>query len=353
MYRTILLIFLFFTTFSLHAKEDENVDQAIEFLKVACVTGGEKVEINASGDAGITLKSWRKAGVKAQASIKKEEVQGLINDINELSVGNASSVRECMKPYIDKILVIILGVDTGKVKKEEISSPKKRDLGIAKIAISNYFPPMYDNRRAIKEGFEIDLIKEVAKIIGYTDIQFIQGSGGPITPVIKGNAVFGIGAVSITSERKKRMAFSSPYFRTYQVILKNVNSLINKRDDIYSKKCVVRKNSLSEKIARQYRLSCKKVKSKDEVLEHLSKGDADFTIIDLAYASYMSENDSQIAVVDIPFKVNINDEAFYDYYGIVLNKNNSLMKQEVDDALSQLENNGMLQKLKNKWMKLP
>ena len=74
---------------------DSNIRSAILFLRMACVAGGEKLTIEGSAEAGLTLRKWEKAGVQAHVRVNKEAVMGLLDNISTLSAQNAQNTRGC------------------------------------------------------------------------------------------------------------------------------------------------------------------------------------------------------------------------------------------------------------------
>lgn len=94
--------------FGLTSAQSKNVDQAIAFLRAACVTSGSSLEVKAVGGGSIQLRSILGSGVKGEISLSKTEVEGFANAASQISAQQANEMRNCMKPHIDKILAIIL-----------------------------------------------------------------------------------------------------------------------------------------------------------------------------------------------------------------------------------------------------
>ncbi len=99
------------------AAEDENVTKAIAFLKTACVTSGSSLEMEAGAD-GVTVKNLLKGEVSGQIKITKNELEGFADAASRLGAEQADRMRECMKPYIDKILGALL-MDTAVGNQQE------------------------------------------------------------------------------------------------------------------------------------------------------------------------------------------------------------------------------------------
>lgn len=95
-------------------KHSKQVESALDILKTVCVTGGSSLDIDVSADGGLMLKS-AVAGVKGDVSISKKELEGFVDTASATAAQQATEMRECMKPYIEKIIVATLtgAVTTG------------------------------------------------------------------------------------------------------------------------------------------------------------------------------------------------------------------------------------------------
>ena len=117
----ILFIFLFFSisgTKTAQAQQQDKVSKAVEIVKAFCVTGGSRVELKSEINGGISLRKL--AGGSGKVSFDYSELEGLADAFNEVSAGQASEMRECMKPYIQQILNILLNTpepSQSKLKK--------------------------------------------------------------------------------------------------------------------------------------------------------------------------------------------------------------------------------------------
>jgi hypothetical protein len=106
-------------------KRQQAIDKAIDFLKTACVTSGSSQEIKLEGQAGITLRNLFGTGIEGTASWTKKELEGLVDAASENAGKQASEMRLCMQPYIDKILAAMIDkyVTDQKPVKPENTTP--------------------------------------------------------------------------------------------------------------------------------------------------------------------------------------------------------------------------------------
>lgn len=96
------------------AQSSQKVQDAVDVIVLMCVAGGSKVELEASGqlEGGLALKRLGASG-RADIKLNRTEVRGLVEGLqgamNNIAGQQASEARNCMKPYIDRILKEILG----------------------------------------------------------------------------------------------------------------------------------------------------------------------------------------------------------------------------------------------------
>jgi len=88
--------------------EDAAIDAAIEFLQTACVNKGSGSNFEVNGSIDASLKGLQSSLIQGKATYTKKEIQGLSASLNEFSSKQASEARQCMQPYIMKIIDIIL-----------------------------------------------------------------------------------------------------------------------------------------------------------------------------------------------------------------------------------------------------
>lgn len=109
-----LLIFVLTGSVNLHAQPSgPRVDSAIRAIVTLCLAGGSVSRVYSDGnnvnigtDAGRTV------------TLSREDAQGFVdgfpNIINNYSAAQAQIARECMRPYIPRIIDIILSPPSGQ-----------------------------------------------------------------------------------------------------------------------------------------------------------------------------------------------------------------------------------------------
>ena len=76
-------------------------------------------------------------GISGEVSFSKTEIEGLVDALSEVSAQQATEVRECMKPYIDRILRVLLGSGTEGTDKLKSVHIKQQTTGDKSPTISN------------------------------------------------------------------------------------------------------------------------------------------------------------------------------------------------------------------------
>lgn len=97
---------LIFSLEASSAQDSDKIDNAIEWMKEACVTGKKlDIEAKAAGEVSVIKK-----GVGGSLSLSVREARGAVDILNdELKSEDNNDIRECMKPHIGTILKAILG----------------------------------------------------------------------------------------------------------------------------------------------------------------------------------------------------------------------------------------------------
>jgi hypothetical protein len=96
------------------AEPDQKVKDAIDFIVLMCVAGGTKYEFQSKGniEGGFALKKLG-VGASGEIQISRSEARGLVdglqNAMTQIASEQASAARDCMRPWIERILREILG----------------------------------------------------------------------------------------------------------------------------------------------------------------------------------------------------------------------------------------------------
>jgi polar amino acid transport system substrate-binding protein len=212
------------------------------------------------------------------------------------------------------------------------------------------FPPMefLDAHRNLA-GFDIDLIKAVAKAGGFEAVVRNTAWDGIFAGLGAGDYDAVLSAVTITEQRKATMDFSLPYVNAGQVIVTSKgNRSATSLEQFAGKKVGVQIGTTgASEVARHRNLALKTYDEAGLAVEDLYAGRIDAVVIDSpTAASYVVQNEKyrgRLAIVGKPF----TDER----YGIAVRKGNARTLELVNKGLRVVLKDGTIDKLTEKWLK--
>lgn len=246
---------------------------------------------------------------------------GSSNDSKGASTGNSKSAVQAIK-------------DRGVLKagvKVDVPKFGYKDPGTSKI-----------------EGFEIDLIKAVAKkILGDENKVELQAVTAKTRgPLLDSGEVDLIGATfTITEERKKSYNFSEPYFTDGVALMVKKDSGIKTLKDLDGKKIGVAQSATSKQAleAEVKNLGIKVTFSEygtyPEIKTALDSGRVDSFSVDGAILNGYLDNTTVI----------LDERYAKQQYGIASKMGNDDLAKVVNDTINELKQSGELDKLIAKW----
>ncbi len=227
--------------------------------------------------------------------------------------------------------------------KEESTGMTVKD-GVLTMATNAYFPPYeyYDGEEVV--GIDADIAAAVADKLGLElqieDMEF----DSIITAVQTGKADMGLAGMTVTEERKESVNFSDSYATGIQVIIVTEDSDIATVDDLAGKKIGVQlattgdiysKDDFGEENVEEYN------KGADAVMA-LIQGKVDAVIIDNEPAKSFVEANEGLKILDTEY---VTEE-----YAAAMNKENTELLEAVNGALAELEEDGTLQQIIDKYI---
>lgn len=249
-----------------------------------------------------------------------------------------------------KLLLILLTLSTlilSSCDKEIDTIKIVKERGYAIMGYDNTFAPMGFDENNEAKGFDIDLAKEIEKVIGF-NIKFQPIDWNTKEAELKTGKIDLIwNGLSITEERKKEILFSTPYLKNRQVIVTN-NENINSINDLKNKKVGVQKGSAASAAVSSHEIA-KDIDLIDPstytlVLQELKNKTVDAIVIDEVMIRYLMEKDN--------LNYKILDENFgEEEYGIGFRFNDTEFKNLFDKALSDIRGNGKAEEVSIKWFK--
>ena len=228
-----------------------------------------------------------------------------------------------------------------------LAAEKARTVTVATDAT---WPPMemVDANKNIV-GFDIDLIKAVAKEAGFK-VEFKNTAwDGIFAGLEAGKYDAIISSVTITDERKKTMDFSDPYINAGQILV------VPKADKTTKVVADLKGKKVGAQIGTTGAFEIKKVagvelKTYDEIglaFEDLATGRIDAVVCDTPvaanYALQSKEYKGKLKIVGQPFTE--------EYYGVVVKKGNKELLDLLNKGIKAVKDKGLDKPIVKKWLR--
>jgi ABC-type amino acid transport substrate-binding protein len=204
------------------------------------------------------------------------------------------------------------------------------------------FPPFEQGDPPDYEGFDIDLINEVADRLDLEteikDLPFdVLLAGG------SGRYDLAIAATTIKPARENRVDFSDPYFNAEQSLLVRSDSGITGVDDITSDSIIGSQDGTTgETYANENTdADVRPFQEIDDAYQALENGQVDAVLNDLPSTQSVADDNDALEVV----------ETFdtMEEYGIILAEGDDALREAVNGALQEIKDDGTLNDLYQEW----
>jgi polar amino acid transport system substrate-binding protein len=216
-----------------------------------------------------------------------------------------------------------------------------------RVATEAAYPPFEVVDEETKElvGFDIELMDAIAEKAGFT----VEYENTPFDSVLSGISTCqfdaAISAITITADRAKEMSFSNPYINAGQIISVELsNTDITGPADLTGKTIGVQLSTTGQIEAEKIEgATIKPYDTVDLAFLDLANGQVDAVIVDYPTTlNYIAQFKDQIKTTGEVF----TDES----YGIAVCKNKPDLLAQINDALAELEQEGFLTQLEEKWL---
>ncbi len=249
------------------------------------------------------------------------------------------------------LIALVLGlILIGCSQEKKTQEMKLVKPGVLTVGMDATYPPFeFINETTKKfEGFDVDLMKAIAKRLGLK-VEFKNVAWEGIIPGLIAHKYDCIcSAMTITPERAKRVNFSIPYFVASQVIVVRANdNRIHGVKDLEGKVVGVQLGTtgefFAEKLLREgIHFKLKRYKTTPDALMDLKDGRLDAVIIDNGIAMWMAKKCPE------DYKV-INERLTHELYGIAVAKDNPGLLKAINKALKEVMEDGTYEKIYEKW----
>ncbi|MGG0656141.1 transporter substrate-binding domain-containing protein [Rummeliibacillus pycnus] len=238
------------------------------------------------------------------------------------------------------------GSNSGKNSLEAI---KEKDKIVFGVKNDTRLFGLKDPKTGNIEGFDIDIAKEITKIIlgDESKAEFKEVTSKTRIPMLqKGDIDAIVATMTITEERKKEVDFSDVYFEAGQALLVKKGSPIKSIDNIKKgTKVLAVKGSTSAINIREKAPDATVLEFENyaEAFTALKAGQGDTLTTDNAILYGMVDEDPSYQVVGDIF----TDEP----YGIAAKKDSPELVKAINDALKEMKDNGKYDEIYKKWIK--
>ncbi len=260
-----------------------------------------------------------------------------------------------MKKFLNIVLVLLVfslfTVGCGKKKEPMDLLDSIQQRGKLVVGVSSDIVPFgYKNQNNEYEGFEIDLAKQIAKLLLYDEskIEFVSVEpSNRIMMLNSGQADMIIATMTITSKRMNVVDFSNPYYNAGQTALVSNNSKIKSLSDLANKKVGVAFGTTAYEGIKEVVPTATLVgfKTYNQAVEALKSNDIDaFALDDTILIGY--------AMKDKSLRM-LTQKYTQEPYGIAFRKGieSARTLEMVNNFLVVLNTTGALNAMKNKWIK--
>jgi polar amino acid transport system substrate-binding protein len=206
----------------------------------------------------------------------------------------------------------------------------------------------YDKEPGKMIGFDVDLIRAIAKEIGYKECTIKHMDFDDLIPSVNSDKVdLVIAGLSITEERQRFVLFSQPYYKSGLAfaVRKEITD-IKAFEDLKDRTIAVQKDTTGAAYGQKLKdkgAILKAFETTEEAFVMLKNKKAEAVICDLPVLQYFLKNGGSEYAKLVGKPLTSED------YGIVVSKKNPNLAKAVDQALEALKKNGTYDKIYNQW----
>lgn len=212
------------------------------------------------------------------------------------------------------------------------------------VGADTTFPPFETEQNGKVTGFDIDMMKDIAKAENL-DIKFKTLPFNGIIPSLQaGSLDAAVAGITIKKDRMKNVDFSNAYYKSGLSILVKQDSKISGFDDLKGHVVATKKATSSVDYLQQHGFPTDHIKqfqSIDSAYQALETGGADAVIFDNPVNINFKTQHKNVKTVG-PLLTG-------EYYGIAVSKQNSGLVQKLNDGLEAIKKNGEYKQLFQKY----
>ena len=221
------------------------------------------------------------------------------------------------------------------------------DSKVLKVGSTIDFAPFefQDERQKEYQGFDMDLIRAIGKEMGRTVEISNIGFDGLIPALEAKNIDVIISGMTITEERKGKVAFSEPYYQSgLTMVVRDDDNTIHTFKDLEGKRVAVQIGTTSAtEVKKLQNVDVKEYNTPADCFMELKAGGADAVVNDRPVNDYFIQVSGTTGVKALEEKLTAVD------YGIAMAKDNTELQKELNAAFQKVKESGEYNKIYAKW----
>ena len=224
---------------------------------------------------------------------------------------------------------------------------KSNDSNKLRVGSTIDFAPFefQDEGQKDYQGFDMDLIRAIGKEMGKeVEISNI-GFDGLIPALEAKNIDVIISGMTITEERKQKVAFSEPYYQSgLTMVVRADETSIRTFGDLEGKRIAVQIGTTSATEAKKIpNAEVREFNTPADCFMELKNNGADAVINDRPVNDYFIKKEAITGLVVLPDRLTAEE------YGIAIGKDNTEVQQLINEGLRKIRENGEYDKIFAKW----
>ncbi len=209
---------------------------------------------------------------------------------------------------------------------------------------SNYPPYEFINDRGLPDGFNVDIVRAVAKAMGL-ELEITLGPWDEVVTQLEEKKIDGLIGMFRTKERDKKFDFTIPHlFASYAVFVRE-GSAIGSIDDARNSTILVQLSDLGHDYLKENNITQDIIVKEDwsDVLKSLAKGEGDCAIVSRLQGVRLI---SQLSLKNVKA---VGSPIIQSKYGLAVTEGNSALLAKLNEGLSIIKDTGKYDEIYHKW----
>src|SRR5215212_790141 len=252
---------------------------------------------------------------------------------------------QTMRSWLRLTLAVAIALAAGEFAVGCGGGSSSSDTGTLTVGSDIPYPPFEEGQPPDYAGFDIDLVNAISDEIG-RDVEYQDTEFDTIfRDLAQGKFDMVASATTITPEREQTVDFSDPYYLSEQAIVVTSDSDVKSVDDLDGLTVSVQQGTTGQAYVKD-QTDASEVRpfpTGPDAVNAAKAGTADAAVLDLPVAQDAVAKESGLEIAtSIP-----TDEE----YGFVFQQDDDDLREEVNDALQKLKDDGTYAQIYKKWFK--